>query len=96
MENLKDLNDRENERMIKFSPFEKIDFKNVSKSICKIKIEEITQGGISISYGTGFLLKFFIEQERFYCLITNEHVITNNIIKSQNDIFVSYDCELKI
>ena len=95
MENLKDLNDRENERMIKFSPFEKIDFKNVSKSICKIKIEEITQGGISISYGTGFLLKFFIEQERFYCLITNEHVITNDIIKSQNDIFVSYDCEFK-
>ena len=45
------------------SPFEKVDrmVSNVSKSICKIKIET----SIGTIKGTGFLLAFYIEQERF-------------------------------
>jgi len=59
----------------------------VSKSICKIKLESII--------GTGFLLKFDIDQERFYCLISNEHVIKNNIIQnnSNSKIYIHYDNE---
>ena len=75
------------------SPFEKIDrnLTIVSKSICKIKIDSI----LGTIKGTGFLLKFYIDQERFYCLISNEHVIKNNIIKnnSNSNIYISYDNE---
>ena len=47
------------------------DLSNISKSICKIKIETI----LGILIGTGFLLKFKSEQEWFYCLVSSEHVI---------------------
>ena len=75
------------------SPFEKIDrnLTNVSRSICKIKIES----KLGIIIGTGFLLKFNIDQEMFYCLISNEHVIKNDIIKNNNNINISYDNEFK-
>ena len=70
-------NDRIPEVLIKFSPFEKLDNKitNVSKSICKLKIENILPNGIQTIFGTGFLLKFGIELEPFYCLISNELII---------------------
>ena len=87
-------NDRIEECILKTmqtsSPFEKIDrhLSNVSKSICKIKIGNII--------GTGFLLKFRIEQEMFYCLISNEHVIKNNIIQKINIIInIIYNNEFK-
>ena len=75
-------------------PFEKIsdDLSNISKAICKIKIE--TKLGRII--GTGFLLKFNIDQEMFYCLISNEHVIKSDIIQNNNIIiYISYDNEFK-
>ena len=58
----------------KVSTFEEIDrqITKVSKSICKIEIE--TQ--LNTKKGTGFLIKFRIEQEDFYCLLSNQHVIT--------------------
>ena len=60
-------------------PFEEIDqhISKVSKSICKIEIE--TQEGIK--KGTGFLMKFRTSFKMFYCLISNAHVLTKNIIK---------------
>ena len=53
------------ECMLVSSPFEKVDtlITNVSKSICKIKIET----GLGNKFGTGFLFKFKIDQETFYC-----------------------------
>ena len=92
-------NNRIPEVLIKFSPFEKLDnnITNVSKSICKLKIENILPNGIQTIFGTGFLLKFWIELEPFYCLISNEHVITKNIINnSNNNILIKYDSEFKI
>ena len=77
------------ECMHQSSPLEKIDsnISNVAKSICKIKIE--TPKGTKLD--TGFLLRFYIDQEAFYCLISNEHVITKDIINNKNNIFISYD-----
>ena len=48
-------NDRIPEVLIKFSPFERLDNKitNVSKSICKLKIENILPNGIQTIIGTG-------------------------------------------
>ena len=62
-------NSRIPECIIQFSPFEKLDNKitNVSKSICKLKIEKRLSNGIKTIIGTGFLLKFWIDLERFYC-----------------------------
>ena len=88
-------NDRVKERIIlPSSLFEKIDpyISNVSRSICKIKIETI----LGRIIGTGFLLTFDIDKEMFYCLISNEHVMKNDIIQNNNNIiFISYDNELK-
>ena len=63
----------------------------ISKSICKIKIE--TQLGIISS--SGFVLKFYIDQELFYCIISNHHEITDNMINNNNIIHLSYDNNLK-
>jgi len=75
------------------SPFEKLDssLSNVLKSICKIKIRTINE----IITGSGFLLKFNINQELFYCLISNEHVIRNDLIRNNNIIHISYDSEFQ-
>jgi hypothetical protein len=76
------------------SPFEKLDLhlSDVSKSICKIRIEIKSEAII----GTGFLLKFYIDQELFYCLISNEHVIKKEIVENNNNIiYIFYDNEFK-
>ena len=82
-----------NECMIQTSPLVNIDSKvgYISKSICKIKIE--FQG--TTIRGTGFLLKFNINQEPFYCLMTNHHLIKEEIINNQNIIEIKYDNEYK-
>ena len=74
-------------------PFEKVDrlVSNVSKSICKIKIET----SIGTIKGTGFLLAFFIEQERFFCLVSNEHVIRKELLNNNINIYISYDSEFR-
>ena len=93
---IENKNDRIKECIIQPStPFEKIDpyLSNVLKSICKITIV-IELGTIII--GTGFLLKFYIDQEIFYFLISNEHVIKNDIILNNKIIiYISYDNEFK-
>ena len=53
---------------------------NISKSICKIKIE--THKGII--FATGFWLKEYTDQELFYWLMSNEHVISNDIINNNS------------
>ena len=91
----KNINDRVEEcKILASSPFEKIgpDLKDISRSICKIKIKTI----IGTIIGTGFLIKFNIDQEKIYCLISNKHVIENDIIKNNNNIiYISYDNEDK-
>ena len=80
--------------IIKKTPiFENIDpnFTNVSKSICKIIIR--TKG--KETNGTGFLLKFWILEDYFYCLMSNEHVIKEDFINNNNIINISYDSEFK-
>ena len=52
------------------------------KSICKIEYDN--------HLGSGFLIKLFRGEEDFFCLITNEHVITKkcNKTKEDNKIFL--------
>ena len=80
-------------KIVSSSPLERVDriLSKVSKSICKIQIE--TEKGSK--KGTGFLLAFNIEQEIFYCLISNEHVIKEKYLKENVEIYFSYDNEFR-
>jgi len=90
-------NIRVNECILYVSSLEKIGPQSkVSKSICKIKIIIQLQNQLQTIIGTGFLLKFYIDQECFYCLMSNEHVIKNDIIHDNHNIYIYYDNELKI
>ena len=51
----------------------------ISRSICKIKIHN------KEGWGTGFLLKFLIGNQKFLCLMTNEHVIRQEFIESKKN-----------
>ena len=78
------------------SPFEEFN-SNVAKSICKIKIITQKETKLEKKYGSGFLLKWEIAQEMFYCFMTNEHVISKDIINNNNStVYIFYDKELKI
>ena len=57
------------------------------KSVCKIKTFE--------SQGSGFLIKLKKRDEDFFCLMTNEHVVTKSMIENENTIKVYYDNEEK-
>ena len=59
----------------------------VSRSICKISTK--------MQFGTGFLLKHLINEKYYYFLISNEHIISNDMIQEQEEIEVFYDNEFK-
>ena len=64
-------------------------FLNVSKSICKIRIDT----NLGSFGGSGFFLKFLINGKFYYWLVTNEHVITKEMINNKNTIQVLYNIE---
>ena len=70
--------------------------KNVSKSICGIKIEITKENKITNKDGKGFLLKFLVGQEMFYCLMFNEYMIDKDAINDHINITINYDNEFKI
>ena len=53
----------------------------VSKSLCKIFIKE--------QMSSGFLIKFFKGDKDFFCLMTNEHCITKDMV-SHNEKFLFF------
>ncbi len=62
---------------------------NVAKSVCKIKIDT-NHGSFG---GSGFFLKFLINGQFYHWLVTNEHVITKEMINNKNTIQVWYNVE---
>ena len=61
---------------------------NPSKSICKIVIPTKTS--------SGFFIKFFKGEEDFFCLMTNEHMITKQLIEKKVIISLYYDNETRV
>ena len=61
---------------------------NVSKSLCKILTP--------YKAASGFLIKFFKNLEDFFCLVTNEHVISEEMIERRDTINMYYDSESKM
>ena len=56
-------------------------------SLCKI----ITNGKI----GSGFLIKLFKDEKDFFCLMTNEHVITKEMVENKDNFIFYFDNEKK-
>ena len=67
------------------NPLNKIDINlyNVIKSVCKIIA--------SNTIGTGFFIKLYKDNKEFYCLMTNEHIITKDMIDAKQKITIIYD-----
>ena len=57
-----------------------------SKSLCKILVSFDRMS-------SGFLIQLFKGQKEFYCLITNEHVITKEMIDKKIKIDIYYDSQ---
>ena len=87
-------NERKKEIEIKNSEIKKINISlhEVCKSICKTSY----QIGNHIKFGTGFFIKLHKDDEELFFLMTNEHVITKDIIESNETIDVKYNYEKKI
>ena len=58
---------------------------SVCQSVCKILYQN--------KKGTGFLIKLKKDNKDFNCLLTNEHVVGEDLIKANEVITVNYDCE---
>ena len=82
---------RINQKICIDSKIEEIDIclHQVIKSICKI----IIPFSNSYNKGTGFLIKLYKGDNPFFCLMTNEHVISKDIIESNKKIEIFYDHE---
>ncbi len=77
-----------NEKIIHDSPPNVIKgLYNVCKSICKIEASNII--------GSGFLIKLSKGNSPLFCLMTNEHVITKDMIESKIKIKIFYDNKYK-
>ena len=69
-----------------------IDIKKVYNiATCTAKIE--INNNNNISRGSGFFLKFERNNKIFYCLMTNQHVITSGFIKEKKEILIKYENE---
>ena len=88
--NIKEINEKE--YIIKVSQISEKESnnENISKSICKINIETNSETIL----GIGCLLKFWIHQELYYFLISNEHIIKKDIINNNNIISLYFNGEL--
>ena len=82
---------RVNENICIGSEIKEIDIclNQICKSICKIKIKS----PYNYKVGTGFLLKFHIEEKLFFYLMTNFHFISEDIILSKKEIEIYYNFE---
>ena len=63
----------------------------VIRSICKIIYPKET----GTDKGTGFFIKLFRDNEPLFCLMTCEHIITNEIIDKNKVIEIYYDNQKK-
>ncbi len=58
----------------------------ISRVVCQINIK-----GEKNILATGFFLKFYLEKNDLYFLLTNYHVITKEIVDQKKNIYLDYD-----
>ena len=84
------MENRRNEVLIKDKTIKEIDLNlnKVIKSVYKVKYNNIV--------GTGFLIKLNKDQKELNCLMTNEHVITKEMIESNEIIEIENKSDEKL
>ena len=85
--------ERRNEVKIAGSKIEEIDLSilglyKACKSVCKI-LYKISDN--EYKKGTGFFIKLYKEEKELYCLLSNEHVITKELIEFKAIIDIIYN-----
>ena len=60
-------------------------------NVCKATIKLDLNDGV----GSGFFIKLERNNKEFYCIMTNEHVITEEHINNKEEILINYDNEKK-
>ena len=80
------MKDRRNEVKNKDKPIKEVDLSlyKVIKSVCKIIYEN--------KVGTGFLIKLYKDEKELNCLMSNQHVITKEMIELNKIIDINYKC----
>ena len=83
-------NDIKEEVIISPEGFHSLDesITQTAKSLCKIM-------GSFNRISSGFLIQLFKGEKEFYCLVTNEHVITKKMIEQKIEINIFYDSQSK-
>ena len=56
-------------------------------SLCKMKTND--------KISSGFLIKLIKDKKYFFCLMTNEHVITKDMVETQESFIFYFDNEQK-
>ena len=81
---------RQNEVLIKNTLINQIPLSipSVSKSVCKIECNN--------KISSGFLIKFFKQNQDFFCLMTTGHAITSELIRQRKKITFYYDSGNKV
>ena len=73
----------------------------INNNIKKIdNIYPIFKGTVNIELknkdsGSGFFMKFLRNKKLFYCLVTNEHVIQQSMVKNRDKIMIKYENKTK-
>ena len=81
-------NDRVNE-VETGNPLNEVDLNliEVFPSVCKVKVKNLN--------GTGFFIKLYKGDKELFCLMTNEHVIREEYIISNETIYIYYEYQKK-
>jgi len=76
--------------MAKNSEFHSLNpsIEEVAKSLCEISINN--------NLSSGFFIQLFKREEKFFCLMTNEHVIKREMIEQKQKITILYEFEKKV
>ena len=64
-----------------------VSISSVLKSLCKIETQ--------YKKSSGFLIKFEAKEDEFYCLLTNEHIITKDLVEKKGIIKFIFECGTK-
>ena len=64
---------------------------NICKSTIQIKNEKKT----GTNYSSGFFIKFQKNNKPFYCIMTNDHCISQALIKKEKEIIILYENKTK-
>ena len=88
----KDVNEDNENRINEIKiPKSNLNSINVLYDACKSTLKIISSSGLA----SGFFIELEKKDNPFYCLMSNEHVITNNMIESKEDIDIYYDNQHK-